>query len=269
MINSVKKAADVLFYLSNAPEEAVTLSKLSSELNINKATCAHMLDTLCDSLLVEHVSRRDGYRLGPGAYMLTRYGKYQESLLEICAPVMHWLNRKVNATVLLAVVCDGVKYIVAHVDSDEHLQYDDTQIIQGNISSTATGQLLMAYMDDDNIKRVLYRHTQDDAEYDIEKFEKRRAHIRSCGYAHVSSEDESRQTYAFRVWDGKRTVAAIGVLFDNSKDCPAMRNLTITKGMAAANEISRRLMFRDAGDELPKEQTPDPTPVCNKQEEKP
>lgn len=253
MINSVRKATDLLFYLSNSPEESVTLSKLSSELSINKATCAHMLDTLCDSLLVEHVSRREGYRLGPGAYMLTRYGKYQESLLEICAPVMRWLNRQLNATVLLSVVCDGVKYIVAHVDSDERLQYDDTQIIQGNIASTATGQILMAYMDDDNISRVLYRYNQDNIDFDLARFEKCRANIRSHGYAHVSKLDEQRQTYAFRVWDGKRTVAAIGVLFDNSKDSSSMRELTISKGMTAANEISRRLMFRDAEDGSSKE----------------
>ena len=77
MIQSVKKAMDILTVLSATPEVPIPLGELAERTNINKSTCAHIVDTLCESFYVERVSRKDGYRLGPWAYMLSRYGHYK------------------------------------------------------------------------------------------------------------------------------------------------------------------------------------------------
>lgn len=247
MIQSVKKANDILLYLSNNPEQPTPLSKIADDLGLNKSTCAHLLDTLCESLMAERVSRRAGYRLGPNAYLLSRYGRYQESLIELCSPLIRWLRAQVDATVFLTVVCDGIKYIVFHEDSDEQLDIRHSEIVRGNIETTATGVLMMAYMDSESLDRVLRRQEKHDSTQCKKELESRQQllkRIRSTGYAHFVNEQDKNHSFAFRVWDGTRTVASLGVLYPFSRDSNAMREKVIRMGKSAAEEISRRLMFK-------------------------
>ena len=79
MIKSVKKAMDILTILSNTGETPITLGELASKTGLNKSTCSHIVDTMCESFYVERISRKDGYRLGPWAYMLSRYGGYRST----------------------------------------------------------------------------------------------------------------------------------------------------------------------------------------------
>lgn len=81
MIKSVKKAMDILTILSSSGEKPITLAKLSEQTGLNKSTCAHIVDTMCESFYVERVSRKEGYRLGPWSFMLSRYGSYRNSLV--------------------------------------------------------------------------------------------------------------------------------------------------------------------------------------------
>lgn len=247
MIQSVQKATEILLYLSNNPEEPTSLSKIAEDLNLNKSTCAHLLDTLCDSLMAERVSRRAGYRLGPNAYLLSRYGRYQESLIELCTPLIRWLRTQVDATIFLTVVCDGIKYVVFHEDGDEPLDIRRSEIIRGNIESTATGVLMMAYMDTESLDRVLRRQKRiDSVRYQKENDERQLLlkRIRAAGYAHFTNEQDKTHSFAFRIWDGTRTVASLGVLYSFSKDNNAMREKVIKMGKTTAEEISRRLMFK-------------------------
>lgn len=248
MIKSIQKAVDVLLYLSDTPEEPISLHQISQELEMNKTTCLHILETLHESLLVEKVSRHDGYRLGPAAYMLTRYGRYQESLCEVCLPIIKWLNKQIDATILLTVICDGIKYIILHVDADERFDFKNSEIIQGHLETTATGRLMMAYMDNESLQRALSRCGRQSGEAEnseeLETLKKQLKKYQKNGYSHLNITEEQRQSYAFRIWDGKRTVAALGVLYANKKDSPEMRERVIAKGRLAAKEISRRLMFK-------------------------
>ena len=186
MIKSVKKAMDILTILSASAEEPITLGDLAEQTGLNKSTCAHIVDTLCDSLYVERVSRTKGYRLGPWAYMLSRYGRYQNTLVTIATPVLKWLQTKTDATVFISVICNGKKYIVYHIDKANILPMSDGSMIQGNLEATATGQLLMTHMDSESLRHALSRR-EDTEEGPIqiptelsEKFRK----IRSQGYAH-------------------------------------------------------------------------------------
>lgn len=245
MIQSIQKAVAVLMYLSDAPEKPVPLHRLAQALDMNKTTCHHVLETLQESLLVEKVSRTDGYRLGPAAYMLTRYGRYQESLIEVCRPIVKWLNQQLDATVLLTVVCDGIKYIILHIDNEERFDYRNSEIIQGHLETTATGLLMLASMDKESLRRVDYRLRGSAAALEGAELEKKLVRIRKNNYAHVFDEEKKRHSYAFRIHDGWRTVAAIGVLISDHKNTPETREKIILKGRTAAGEISRRLMFRE------------------------
>ena len=245
MVKSVKKAIDILFYLSNDPEQPATLGTIAKALDINQATCSRLLDTLCDSLMVEHVSRKEGYRLGPSAYLLTRYGRYQESLIEVCSPIIRWVRQQLNATVFLTVVCDGIKYIILNEEGNASLDLGKSEIIKGSIETTASGLLMMAYMGKDALYRVCRRSA------DPEQFMKDTAGreasfspIRKTGFVHLHDDENQRHTFAFRITDGIKTVASIGIVYPDTEDCPAVREKVIRTGRSAANEISRRLQFR-------------------------
>ena len=157
MIKSVKKAMDILSILSDSAETPIPLQELAERTGMNKSTCAHIVDTLCETLYVERVSRTQGYRLGPWAYMLSRYGRYQNTLVSISTPVLRWLHGKTGATVFISVICNGQKYIVYHIDKADILPMSDGSIIQGYLETTATGLFLMAHMEPESLRHVLIR----------------------------------------------------------------------------------------------------------------
>lgn len=246
MIKSVKKAMDILTILSAHAETPITLGELAEQTGLNKSTCAHIVDTLCESFYVERVSRTKGYRLGPWAYMLSRYGRYQNTLVSTSVPVLKWLQSKTDATVFISVICNGKKYIVYHIDKANILPMSDGSIIQGNLEVTATGQLLMTHMDTESLRHALSRREDTlDGPLQIphglnEKFRK----IRAQGYAYCSvpaGAQEPHHSYAFGVTDGTRVIAALGILYPDSMNTPEYRTSVVKLGHTAAGEISQRL----------------------------
>lgn len=246
MIKSVKKAMDILTILSANAEEPMTLGELAEQTGLNKSTCAHIVDTLCESFYVERISRTRGYRLGPWAYMLSRYGCYQNTLVTIATPVLKWLHTKTGATVFLSVICNGKKYIVYHIDKMGILAMSDGSIIQGRLETTATGMLLMTYMDSESLRHALSRRSEEDVPPPAQmmtelqdKFKK----IRSQGYAYFPVPSEGHHSYAFSISDGTKVTAALGILYPDSMDTPEYRTDMLKNCRTAAKEISRRLEF--------------------------
>lgn len=244
MIKSVQKAMDILTTLSATAETPLTLGELAERTGLNKSTCAHIVDTMCDTLYVERVSRKEGYRLGPWAYMLSRYGTYHQSLINVSSSVLKWLHKQTDATVFISVICNGRKYIVYHIDRDNILPMSDGSMIQGYMESTATGRLLMAHMDSESLRHALSKRDGAESVTISPELQAELAAIRAAGYAHCSVDVEQTQSFAFRVKDGSKTVAAVGVLYSNAIDSPAFREEVIKAGKLAGNEISRRLAFK-------------------------
>ena len=244
MIQSVKKAMDILTVLSENTDEPIMLNELAEKTGLNKSTCAHIVDTLCESFYVERVSRKEGYRLGPWAYMLSRYGGYHSPLIKISTSVLKWLHKQTGATVFISVLCNGRKFIVYHIDDAGILPMSDGSIIQGYIETTATGRLLLAYQDAEAFNSTINRRCNDPNYLPFEvtpKFREELKTIRQNGYSYVSVDVQHTQSYAFRVLSGNKTVAALGILYANENDSPEYRSMVLKAGRTAANEISRRL----------------------------
>lgn len=246
MVKSVKKAMDILTILSGNPDTTMQLGELAAQTGLNKSTCAHIVDTLCESFYVERVSRKDGYRLGPWAYMLSRYGHYQNNLVNAAAPVLHWLHKRTEASVFIAVICNGRKYIVYHIDKAGILPMSDGDIIQGYLESTATGRLLMANMETETLRRVLEQRRReggDKAAEQIDEVRRQFAEIRFTGYCTYSADDPTTVSHAFSITDGSRVVAALGVLHPVEMTSEEYLSRVKKLGRKAAEEISRRLYF--------------------------
>lgn len=234
---------DILTILSANMEKPMPLKELALRTGLNKSTCAHIVDTMCDLQYVERISSKEGYRLGPWAYMLSRYGTYCQNLVNTSSAILKWLHKQTEATVFIAVLCNGRKYIVYHIESDDILPMGDGSMIQGHLESTATGRLLMAYMNQTGLNHLLKKDPQDQAACLSIEMDEALAKIRACGYAHVPVESDNQQSYAFRITNGTKTIASMGVLYRNAKDSPAYREKIIKLGAVAAREISHRLDF--------------------------
>lgn len=244
MVKSVKKAMNILTILSSSGETPITLAELSERTGLNKSTCSHIVDTMCDEFYVERVSRKEGYRLGPWSYMLSRYGGYYNSLSKLSSPVLKWLHKQLDAAVFLSVVCNGRKYIIYHIDPDNILPMSDGSMIQGYLETTATGRLLMAYMDSETLHYTLSRRA-DELKQDIltPELKAELSKIRQNGYAYCPVPSEHNQSFAFRVMDGDRNIASLGILYSDQKDTSEYREKVISTGKTAASEISRRRAF--------------------------
>lgn len=247
MVNSVKKATDILQILSNNPGTCLTLGSISQLSGINESTCAHIVNSLCETFFIERVSRKEGYRLGPWAYMLSRKERYQESLIKISEPILTWLHEQLNVTVFLDVICNGRKFVLFYIDDEHRLLNSGDSIIQGKMETTASGLLHMAYMDKEDLRKVLSR--------EIDRFDAGQnglpysdldstlSQIRSTGYVHVENNILHEQSFAFKVSDGFRNIAAVGVVYSNTIENSEFHKKVMKLGKQASAEISRRLPF--------------------------
>lgn len=142
MIKSVQKATKLLTMLSDHYSSPVPLATLSQKLELNKSTCSHILSTLEAEGFVTKISSSKGYILGPAAYCLSRFGKYQSRLISICRPVMDRLFEELGHTVVLAVIEHEKKYILDYIDSGSTFETEE-QIRTDDIYRTATGRAIL------------------------------------------------------------------------------------------------------------------------------
>lgn len=153
MVNSINKATNILSVIADGQNLPVTLSEISEKTGLPKPTCVRMLQTLCESGYARQVSRTKGYVLGAALYYLTRYEKSDNSLPLICRPMIKWLGRKTDLTVVLAIIQNNAKYIVDHVDSDI-LKFPRASIIEDDIYRTSTGRVILANMERDVLQKL-------------------------------------------------------------------------------------------------------------------
>lgn len=152
MPTSVQKAMEILTAMSKIPFNGITLSDISKATGINKSTCIHILNALSENDYVEKISHSQGYRLGPGIYYLTRYGRFQEELIQICHPIMNWLYKKTGHTVLLAVIHENKKYIVHYIQGQRQLEEKKSNLYQGNVYASGTGRVMLSYFSRSELK---------------------------------------------------------------------------------------------------------------------
>ena len=154
MITSVKKALGILSALADGENSPITVSTLAKTLDINRSTCSHIVKTLVACGYAQRVSHEDGYILGPEAYCLSRFGRYADEIVEVCQPVMNWLYKKTGCVVVLSVIANDEKYIIKSLDKEHKIFLKDESIRSDDIYRTATGRIILANMDEADVKNV-------------------------------------------------------------------------------------------------------------------
>lgn len=254
-IGSVKKAMEILRQISDAEDGVIGLKELAERAGVPKSTCVHILNTLCDGGYVQRMTTRGGYALGPMSYYIARNGKYQKRLVRLCHPVMTWLNRQTQQTVILSVLHDSDKYIVHYVSGERSLAQKGS-ILLGHIFETATGRAMFANLRPEQQKCLLARSGMPDVRQwpeasTPEDMQNTLARIRQQGFAEASTLIGNMVDMGIGgvIHDANGVVGAIGMALRYVPAGESMgereRQNYIQHLMRALREINHRLAFED------------------------
>ncbi|MDY3303712.1 MAG: helix-turn-helix domain-containing protein [Clostridia bacterium] len=253
MIKSVQKALNILKVLSDTPFEYISLKDISIKTKIEKSTCHHILETLCAEGFAQNTAGSGKYILGPDAYLLTRFGKYNETLISVCHPLLTFLARKTQKTVLLAVLANNQKFIIDKIDSNENIFSHNAQIFTDDIYRTATGRILMSHMTRDEVFKLFQKYgTPKNEDWEgIDSFSalcsalkavKKQQYVKTVSQI---SDNLSHVGLGKAILKDGKCVGAIGIACSaappHNADCFSATDLNFFLRTAA--EINRRLKF--------------------------
>lgn len=146
MINSVIKATAILNVVSDNKNIPISLGEISKKTGFNKATCSHIVSTLLSENYLKRISHTEGYLIGPAAHCLSRFGKYEDELVDLCHPILKWLNKKTGFSTVLAIVAGGKKFIIDYIDPQKMLSVNNGSILPDDVYRTATGRAILFNM---------------------------------------------------------------------------------------------------------------------------
>ncbi len=256
MIGSVDKAMKILSVISDREEKSISLSEIAEKCDMPKPTCFHILKTLAIDGYVERTTRPHGYRLGPMLYYLTRHGRYGESLITLARPVMRWIERRTGLTVVLSVIKSGKKFIIENADSEQRLFNEEANMRIDDIYRTATGRIILAYMNDEELYEVYSRLGNPDPKdfegiSSLDSLKGELEKIREAGFAvSLPSESEHQKRdigYARPLFKGGKCIGAVGIArrLKDSAEVKISDTVILKILKKGADEIQRRLTFEE------------------------
>jgi IclR family transcriptional regulator, KDG regulon repressor len=211
-VKAVLHAVDVLEALARAGRP-MGVTDLSREVGLTKASVFNLLATLESRRLVTQQQETSLYRLDWGLHELAAAVAQDVELARESHDVVTALAQRVGETVLLGVRRDDS---VVYIDKAESTRHRIRMVVDvgsnSPLHSTATGKLLLAYAEADDVKRVLRRRLERRTPLTITDPAKLRAEleeVRERGYAVAVGENEpDLASVAVPVWDHTGAVVA-------------------------------------------------------------
>lgn len=157
MINSVKRASDILLLVAGNAGKPMTLSSIAAAAGLNTSTCAHIVKTLADCGLLTRLGRREGYILGDTAYYLTRDRSFDERLTDIILPEMERFVAEHNENIVAVRLSGGARRLICSLTADNDIQIG-SRVLDGNLCSTPTGRLSIAHASPAELESYIALH---------------------------------------------------------------------------------------------------------------
>lgn len=158
MIKVLHKAFDIFEFLAETPDQPRSLTEIAGRLGQHPATCANILKTMVSRNYIEQVAPKKGYLLGPALFQLSRQAPYRKDLTAVAEPLMSDLAKTVNETVLLVTLCLGRRFILSQINGQQQIQIGHQVLIHNSIYETATGRLLLAYLPEHELHKIVADH---------------------------------------------------------------------------------------------------------------
>jgi len=243
MIQVINKAFDIIEFLAQG-NQGKNLGEISSHLKMNAGTCANILKTMLHRKFVDQKSVRGAYMLGPMIYYLSRRNVYRGDLAVAAEKPTADLAKEVNETVLVAALRGNERFVILQFDGNQSVQVSRDFFEKSIIYRTATGRLLLAYLDEKYLKAFLTEHALPGSDWpDADSFPKLQAElaaIRRQGWV-CFRQDSNITTIAYPIRENDRTIAALGLFLPTFR-FKGTHKTTVLKGMKkASSAISAHL----------------------------
>ncbi len=252
MPNVVDKTMAILKQISDNGGEPVRVKSISETLGMDKATVVRILKSLGNNGYVTRISHNEGYTLGPEMFVLTRYGRYGSDIIDACRPLLKYLRDKTGGTAIFAVLKNGKKYIIDHVEGC--LKYSDSgaSIFCDDIYRTVTGRVILANLPLDEAldfynKNGVPKNGNWDEVRDVDSYMRELRLIRRLKV--LTSEEPSGRYVAFAcpVFREGVCLGAVGLVLNRSgelsKEYEQNKAVCRSYVLSAAKETERRLAF--------------------------
>lgn len=255
-IQSVKKAMCILSVLSDNENSPVSVSSISEKTGFNKSTCIHILNTLMADGYVKKISHSKGYILGPSTYLLTRFGRYDNEFIATCRPIVRWLHKKTNYTIILAILQNNQKYIIDYIDENNILP-NNAHILIDDIYRTATGRAMLACSDREVVEKIYEKYGIPISQHweEVNSYESLCKELSKIKQTDIVKTDIANKSgsisigYAKSLFKASTCVGALGIAIKCTReeyDECAQQDASIRKYLSrAASEINRRLEYSE------------------------
>jgi IclR family acetate operon transcriptional repressor len=154
---SVKKALDMLGILAfeDVDCRGFGLSELAKKMNMAPNTAHNLLKTM---MVCGFVAQNDDrkYITGPQCEQLGRVFR-RKALADLALPLLRTLGARLGEVVMLAVLQNGQRRIVAQVDPQRSIRADPGIDSTVSLYGFVTGRLLLAYASDEEWRRSIER----------------------------------------------------------------------------------------------------------------
>ncbi len=190
-VQSVDRAISVMELLARRGASGVT--EVANEIGIHKSTAYRLLTTLRERGLVEQDAATEKYSLGFGLVLLASTVTADLDVLRCARPVCERLSEQTQETVTVAVLEDDDAVVIHQTVSKSSALSVDWTGRHTPIHATASGQIFLSHMPEDQRRRILRgpleRFTENTI-LDPATLEERARETRDRGYGYTVEELE-------------------------------------------------------------------------------
>lgn len=248
MTKVTNKTFDILEMLASKPEKAFSVTEIAQSSGINKATAGRILIDLLERGYAFQSANRRGYSLGPMAYALAGRGVFRKDIIDASVEfVRHLAHEEIEESVIVATFFKGRRYILVNENGNKEVQPVIDKPWYDGMYYTATGRLLLAYVEEEDLKSYFNTHELPSGnEWEgvdtYEKLQEALANIRRDGFVSCPSCPPTNfHVLAYPIRLRGRVEAALGITVLASSFNEPRFNDIMAKSALCAMKIEAKL----------------------------
>ncbi len=157
IVQSLNRGLEILDYLSKR-DEYVSLSELTSYIELDKSTVYRIMKTLLGKGYVRQDEKSRGYSLGFRIFDLSRALSGMLSLEKSATPFLKDLMERTGESAHLAVLFEGMATFISKENSSKVLAINTEIGRREPLHSTALGKVLLAHLPEDEFNDFMNRY---------------------------------------------------------------------------------------------------------------
>jgi DNA-binding IclR family transcriptional regulator len=153
-IQSLERAFAILEEVARN-REGINLAELSKAVGLHNSTTFHLAKTMVQLGYLAQVADSKRYRVGTGLFTLAAGALEENTLLAVATPVLETLTRETGEAGHFAIRSGNDVVVIARTAGSGLLQMVDRAGAQRPAHATALGKVLLAALDDQQIRQFL------------------------------------------------------------------------------------------------------------------